>query len=257
MDTPSLHIYTFCFNEQLMMPYFLRHYLPIATKITIYDNCSDDQSIAIASQYDNVEVIRFDTNNELRDDIHTEIRNNCWKNCEEDLAIICDLDEFLYHPNMPRFLKRFLAKQYTVAKPIAFDMFSHTLPTTKGQIYEDIQIGGRNPFYDKPILFSPKHINNMNFLPGGHQVFPEGQVKLYQNDFALKLLHFKFLSVEYVVSRRRLGESRRSDINRKNKWGFEYELKYEAETLQRMNEALEIGYNVFAERYLQAEIAAS
>jgi len=249
MNPPSVHVYTFCFNEQMMMPYFLRHYLPIADKITIYDNYSTDASIELAKQHEKIEVIQFDTNNQLRDDIHTEIRNNCWKNCEEDIAIVCDLDEFLYHPNLPRFLKRFMAKKYTVAKPIAYDMFSHDLPKTDGQIYDEIKIGARQPFYDKPILFVPAHIESMNFYPGGHHVLPEGQVKLYQNDLALKLLHFKFLSVDYVVARRRLGESRRSDINRQNKWGVEYEEKYEAEVLQRMNESLARGYEVLGERY--------
>lgn len=253
MNQPSLHVYTFCFNEALMMPYFLQHYLPIADKITIYDNCSSDNSIDIAKQHEKVNIIRFDTNNELRDDIHTDIRNTCWLDCEEDLAIVCDLDEFLYHPNLPRFLKRFAAKKYTVAKPIAYDMFSYNLPTTKGQIYDEIKIGTRQPFYDKPILFSPKHIENMNFYPGGHHVLPEGQVKLYQNDLALKLLHFKFLSVDYVVSRRRLGESRRSEINRKNNWGFEYEKKYEAEVLQRMEKSLSEGFDVLAQRYSLTE----
>ena len=253
VNPPSVHVYTFCFNEQMMMPYFLRHYLPIADKITIYDNYSTDGSIDLARVYDKVEIIQFDTNNELRDDIHTEIRNNCWKDCAEDIAIVCDLDEFLHHPNLPRFLKRFMANKYTVAKPIAYDMVSHSLPITSEQIYDEIKIGGRQPFYDKPVLFVPAHIENMNFYPGGHHVLPEGQVKLYQNDLALKLLHYKFLSVEYVVGRRRLGESRRSEINRKNKWGVEYEQQYEAETLKKMQECLADGFNVLAGRYTQHE----
>jgi hypothetical protein len=142
-----------------------------------------------------------------------------------------------------------MAKKYTVAKPIAYDMVSHSLPSADGQIYDEIKIGSRQPFYDKPILFVPQHIESMNFYPGGHHVLPEGQVKLYQNDLALKLLHFKYLSVDYVVARRRLGESRRSDINRQNKWGVEYEEKYEAEVLQKMKDSLASGFDVLAERY--------
>ena len=49
-----LDVYTFCYNEEIRLKYFLELYAPISRKITIFDNGSTDKSKEIAQQYENV-----------------------------------------------------------------------------------------------------------------------------------------------------------------------------------------------------------
>ncbi len=98
-----VHVHVLCWNEEVLIPYFLDHY-SFADKIILYDHESDDNSLDLLS--DNVEVKTYSTGGEIRDDIWIDIKNNCWKTSrgEADFVIVCDMDEFLYHPNMRDFL---------------------------------------------------------------------------------------------------------------------------------------------------------
>ena len=49
-----IDVYTFCWNEEIRLPYFLRLWGPIARRIIIYDNGSTDKSRKIALKYPNV-----------------------------------------------------------------------------------------------------------------------------------------------------------------------------------------------------------
>lgn len=54
--TPRIHVYTICWNEERFLPYFLRHYGAFAEEITVFDNGSDDNSVAIARAFPNTRV---------------------------------------------------------------------------------------------------------------------------------------------------------------------------------------------------------
>ncbi|MBN2485665.1 MAG: glycosyltransferase family 2 protein [Bacteroidales bacterium] len=241
MEKPSIDVFTLCYNEEVLMPYFLRHYMEFCENIFIYDNFSTDNSCRIASGNKNVHIRKFDTNNQIRDDIYLEIKNNCWKESNADLVIVCDMDEFLYHRNITRFLKRFKSLGYTIARPTAFDMFSQKVPIGEGHIYKEVTIGARNMFFDKMLLFDPRKIKETNYYPGCHYAIPEGEVKLYKNDNALKLLHFKYLGIDYVMNRHLIYRNRLSNINRQNQWGKEYEKDYEEEIKSKINKHLADG----------------
>lgn len=241
MEKPTIDVFTVCYNEELMLPYFIRHYLSFCENIYIYDNYSTDKSEEIARQYEHVHIEKFDTGNEFREDITIDLKNNCWKKSKADLVIVCDLDELLYHNNMVRFLKRFKSKGYSIARPIAYDMFSENVPTGNGQIYEEIYRGNLNMFMSKMILFDPHQLNEINFEPGCHYAIPEGHVKLYQKDLALKLLHFKYLSLDYVKDRNKMYQARLSALNIKNGWGFQYHKDYEKSMENHYNEQMKHG----------------
>ena len=46
--------YTFCYNEEIRLKYYLNLYAPLCRTITIFDNNSTDSSKEIATKYDNV-----------------------------------------------------------------------------------------------------------------------------------------------------------------------------------------------------------
>ena len=72
-------IYSICYNEQVMMQFFINHYRNLFPncRIVIYDNYSTDRTEEIALA-NGCEVIKYDSNNEIRDDLYLEIKNNCW-----------------------------------------------------------------------------------------------------------------------------------------------------------------------------------
>jgi len=91
-----IEIFTICYNEEIILQKFIDHYrtrFPNC-EITIYDNMSTDNSRQIAIK-NGCKVLEYDSNNEIRDDLYLEIKNNCWKQAKTDWVLICDTDEFL------------------------------------------------------------------------------------------------------------------------------------------------------------------
>ena len=107
----DLHIelYLLCFNESRMIRHTLNHYSKFCSKITIFDNDSTDDSVAIAESFDHpIEIKRLDTGGEHREDILRQTRNSCWKGSTADYVIVCDMDEFLYDEHL---LEKFTSSQ--------------------------------------------------------------------------------------------------------------------------------------------------
>lgn len=211
----SLIVYTLCWNEEVILPYFLRYYQDIADKIVIYDSFSDDQSQLIIKQHPKTEYRRLDLRPE---DVKVKTRNTCWKESRKyDWVIVCDIDEFVWHPN----LKQLLESNATIFKCIGYNMISQALPATNGQIWEEIQYGHHTPKWDKCLLFSPAKIKDINFSPGSHECKPNGDVKWGDNK-DLKLLHYHYLGLDYVLSRYALKAKRMPAKDRRNGWGMHY-----------------------------------
>ena len=211
----KIEVYAICYNEEVRLPYFLRHYSQFAD-IIVYDNQSTDRSLNIMRG--KAKVISYDTNNKLRDDVFLEIKNNCWKGSKADWVIVCDIDELVYHPLIELIL---LKSEATIFQPKLFNMFSEKLPTTKGQIYEEIQYGTED---DRPkmLVFRPDQIKEINFLPGCHEANPTGNIVLSKE---LITLHYQFLSRQFTIDRYKEFSKRLSVINRENGWSFHYDFK--------------------------------
>ena len=220
----NIHLYTFCYNEEFIIPYFLRHYLPIVSKIIVFDNYSTDKSVDLLQQHQKVFVKKIDTGDKFRDDVKRELTNNAWKRSKghADYVIVLDIDEFLYHPNFLEELVRLKQTGYTVIRPIGYDMITADLPATTGQIYDQVKEGMRNREWDKMALFDPNKIEEINFSPGAHWCLPEGYVKALKRDHDFKLLHFRYLGFDYVLDKHKKRAARLSDINLKNNWGYHY-----------------------------------
>lgn len=224
-----IHVYAVCWNEEILLPYFLRHYSKIAEKIFIYDNMSDDNSITIIKSFPNTKVIRFDTRGEYREDVQQRIRLSEWKKSRglADWVIIVDIDEFLYHKNLIKYLTICKKKGITVPLTLGFDMVSETLPTSSGMIYDEIRLGVFNKDYCKSCVFNPNLVYEINYGPGSHWAHPVGKI-VVDNSGELKLLHYRYISLNYLLERYKLYRARQSEINRKMGWGFQYHCESEA-----------------------------
>jgi len=207
----KIEIYTVCFNEEKILPYFLRHYSQYG-KIIIYDNYSTDHSVEIA-QAGGAEIRLFDTNGQFDDISNLQIKEHCWRGSKADWCIVIDLDEFIYHPNLINYLS---LSNATIIEPIMFDMFAPTFPTTEGQIYEEVKCGHES--WPKMNLLKPNEIIEMNYTPGCHLATPKGNIIIEKTN-KVKTLHMKHLGREYTIARSVNSGARISDKNRKLKLG--------------------------------------
>lgn len=224
-----VHLYTLCWNEATLLPYFLGHYDRFVDRIVIFDNGSTDDSVQLIERHPKVQGFSFDTAGRFRDDVHLQIKNWAWKTSRgvADFVIVCDMDEFLYHPDITGTLASMCREGYTIARPAGFEMISDSLPRPGRMIHEEIRDGVYSEKYSKCILFDPNAIDEMGYLPGCHDCRPSGSVRLYDSD-ALKLLHYKRLGLDYVLGRVRMYRERLSDFNRRAGLGYEYDFPDEA-----------------------------
>ena len=217
----KIFAYILTYNEEAILPFTLDYYSSICDKIIVYDNESTDSSDEIFKHYKKVSVVKWksDSINELN---YLQIKNSVYKNAishNVDFVIVCDCDEFLYHPNLIDKLKEF--KNQGIDMPLikGYEMISAEFPTyDKKPIMETIKNGCENDFLNKNIVFNP--MKEVQFGIGCHTNISLDSVKSPKAE--LMLLHYKFLSVEYVSNRYDLLEKRLSDFNKANGFGHHY-----------------------------------
>jgi hypothetical protein len=217
----KIHAYILAYNEEAILPFTLDYYSSFCDKIIVYDNESTDSSDEIFKCYKNVSVVKWksDTINELN---YLQIKNNAYKNSRKDnvdYVIVCDCDEFLYHPNLVYKLEEF--KQQGIDMPMVkgFEMISEKFPEYDGKlITKHIKEGCDNDFLNKNIVFNP--MKDVTFGIGCHTNVSVDSFKTERAE--LIMLHYKFLSKEYVCNRYDVLEKRLSDFNKANGFGHHY-----------------------------------
>lgn len=220
----KIHAHILAYNEEKILPFTLDYYSNFCEKIFIYDNMSTDSSDEIYKKYNKVEVIKWDSNNEINELNYLKIKNEEYKkrsrNNNVDWVIVCDCDEFLYHPNLLEKLKEYKNNNINIPLISGHDMVSETFPLYDGDfITNKIKIGSKR--YEpmcKNIIFNPNldvkygiGAHTFECLNGNFSNYPE-----------LKLLHYKFLSKEYVKNLYITRAKRLSTFNKQNKFGEHY-----------------------------------
>lgn len=221
---PIIYVLACCYNEAAILPFFLDHYTNYvgATKIFLYDGGSTDGSENIVKDYP-VEFI-VEKHDKLDDTVLMRIRNEEWKKYrnECDWFIVCDVDEFLYHPDMKNKLWEYKRDGVTLPMVEGSEMFSKVFPPfEKGKyLHQFITAGSPNPvFYNKNLIFDPKI--DINYTMGCHRCLPTGDVKRsVRAEF--KNLHYKLLSFDYLTMKARKSDERLSDWNLKHGAGIHY-----------------------------------
>jgi len=256
-----MKVYVYCtlWNEEKILPYFIRHYSQFCDKLIFYDNGSSDMSVDIIKSYPNTEVREYDTSGTLNDSVHVKIKEQSILEAKKegaDFAIVVDCDEFIYHKNIKQFLSD-KSSEFSIFYPIGYQMVSNDFPTTSGQIYDEVNTGSPDAWYCKPVLINLRLVDFIKYDDGLHEMFgfpysrfsgkvyhpipeelrPLGQygnekwgnithlmksIDLYL-DHDLKLLHYKFIDRNHLKSRYLAYMSRLSESNRLKGLGNHYE----------------------------------
>lgn len=257
--------YVIAWNEELMLPYYLRHYSQFCDKIIIYDNMSTDSTREIAESYgDLVEVVPFETHGEFNDYIHIELKKQSIHDAKghADFIILSDCDEFVYHQDLRSFLSEH--SDHSVFYPAGFQMVSDGFPKDlPDQLYEYVQWGEPSPWYVKPMIVNLNIVYDLDWVEGAHELDPNidlgkfwhpvpenirpigeygGHVwgrwqKMFElldtfNDKPLKMLHYKLLGADYVNDRYRQYMVKMSADNHRNNVGMQYQNAINNNTVQ-------------------------
>jgi len=227
----KVHIYALCWNEERMLPYFFRHYDGVAERYFIFDNDSTDRSIEMLKTNPKVTLERFEIVGDSFVSAALKHYNECWKRSrgQADWVIVCNIDEHIYHPNLKRYLRTCKNLGISLIIPYGYNMVSDRFPRTSRPLCERLKCGMREPSWDKPQIFDPNKISEINFAPGRHAADPVGEVITPRNA-RVKLLHYKYLGMEYLLRRNFELKSGLRPLDIKNRWGHQYLWDREANT---------------------------
>jgi len=229
-------VYALCYNESHFIGNFLTAYKD-ADRIIIYDNHSTDNSVELLMRDPRVEIRYFDSNSELRDDIHIQIKDNCWKEArgKADWVIVVDFDEVFARVTVVNGEVVFdldLSEPYNngfnVIKPYGYNMISLDAPLyTNDHPFKHCPRGAYHPPAEKPCCFRPDQIGEMNYTVGCHTADPldikgsrDGVRILYDKNY--KHLHFRFWNYDLYIKKAEVGRNRLSSVNKDHGWGWQY-----------------------------------
>mgnify|MGYP001220674078 CR=1 FL=1 len=213
-----IHAYIIAWNEGRVLPYTLDHYSQFCEKIFVYDNMSTDNTDEICKKYPKVKVVKWTTSDKKYNDVTlAEIKSNVYKQSRKDnvdWVIVCDSDEYLYHEDLISKLKEYKSKGVTMPLIDGHDMCCEEFPKYDGELLTNkVKIGSET--YEpmcKNIIFDPSL--DIKYMPGAHANQSFGQVK--SDKAELKLLHYKFLGKDYVLTRYNELAKQLSDFNKKH-----------------------------------------
>ncbi len=206
-----------------MLPYYLRHYQPIAEKFFIYDDGSTDGSLEILSSYDNVTIQPF-VNEGYSFVLNSQkMANQAWKQSrgKADWVIICNIDEHVYHPDLENYLQHCYSQGITIISAQGYQMISESFPTTDGLLCNAITRGMPWGLMNKVVIFNPNLIEEINYTVGRHTASPKGQV-IYPEATEVKLLHYKYLGLDYLLKRHAALKIGLKPLDIEMKWGRQY-----------------------------------
>lgn len=220
----TFELFTQAINEEYLLPYMHEFYSKITGGniiFNLYDNNSTDNTVEIAKNL-GFNIFKAKSNGELRDDLLLHFKNNVWKNSKADFVIVCDVDEWI---NIPSDISN-----YTIIKSEGWNMVGDGEQTPA-----QIDKGVYSFYYDKTCVFSPKHIQEINYTIGGHTCNPVGNLVYYPIN--PKLYHMKFISQEFLLKKYDLIKRSLSDINKMYGWSRHY-LVSEQEIINEYREIL-------------------
>lgn len=207
-------VYTITFNEEIMLPYFIKHYrdrFPDCN-IVVYDNQSTDKTQQIAMD-SGCSIVEYNTGGKLSDTAYLNIKNNCWKN-QNGWVIVADCDELIDINQNDLFDEEMNGT--TIISSRAYNMVN----LVDDLNIDNINHGVRSTSYDKVYCFDAYRVSDVNYNPGAHTCNPVGVIKYSQNTYIVR--HYKYINLEHMIARHKLFASRLSEENIKKGYGGHY-----------------------------------
>jgi len=218
----TIHLYCMCWNDERMLPHFFRHYDPIVDRYFVFESGSTDRSMALLEKHGRVSVSDFDISGDSFVEAARQLCDTVWQNSLADWVIIVDIDEHLYHPNLPGYLERCSSQGVTAIEACGYEMVSDHFPSSASKpLCELVTNGVRSAGHDKLCILNPREVTATNYGSGRHEAQPTGEV-VWPPCKEVLLLHYKQLGVDYAIARSaELGQRLRArDLE--ERWGVQW-----------------------------------
>lgn len=228
----KIELYAPCYNESAILPFILDYWRHIGiTHIYIFDNYSTDGSDKILAKYpDWITVNKIFSDNTLKSDLITDIKQTYWQSSTADFAFLQDIDEILWCDDYPALFDYMIQNNYDIAQGIGTQIISQEFPEYSSDI-----LLHKNPnmkfyfdkMFSKASLIRPSKIKTPGYSVGCHSCRPKKKdgspAKILSGlDYPghLHFLHFKNFGFDYLLKKRRSSGSRLSENNKKRGWGI-------------------------------------
>ena len=206
----KIDIYVTMYNEEQILPYFLRHYETFADNIYVFlDECTDNTR-EILSKHPKVTIIDVKRHG-IDEGYWTSMLWTAYESFSRgfaDWVALVDADEFLYHPDLVGVLEREKKLGTEVIQPEGYFMFADKLPKTKGQIYEKIKKGVPDFWATQCCVFDPAIY--IRFRYGCHSIsrIQRNVIIKSGKELDIKMLHYRWFGREYAEARDKKNFSR-------------------------------------------------
>ena len=229
---------TQAYNEAKILPYFLRHYLPLANAgLRVYvDPDTNDDTVSMLEKTSGVAILGLPPF-KLDDLKFVGWARNEINKISADIILWVDPDEFIVAPegDLRSILEEDKLAGHALVKPSeGWQMISREFPETYRQIYTVVKTGFPASNYAKPVIVNSANAN-FQWAAGKHSVIPS---ELVHEDSRLKLLHMRYLGLEYHQNRNRVNWSRLEAMNRALGHAHEQAPEHENSTEAGFNERL-------------------
>lgn len=193
-------LYAIFGREVELMPHFLRHYAPICDRITLFNNCSDDQTVEIARACPKVTIEMFPDSTGMDSEAMAQFASVKYKQAraQANYIIWVDCDEFLWSGpiGLRELLHGYQQQRIRAVKSVGYQMISDRFPTGDQPIIEQVYNGVRDNEFDKVAIVDPKL--DLYWKVGRHVCKISGATA-YQNH--VKLLHYRYLGADFFMRR--------------------------------------------------------
>jgi hypothetical protein len=206
-----------------MLPYFFRHYDSLVDRYFICDHESTDRSCALLAANRKVVLGEFHVHGDSFVQAATNHYNECWKQSRgvADWVFVVNIDEHVYHPDLRGYLRACAGNGVSILVPEGYNMVADHWPSSRKPLWKTVQYGMRDPIWDKPQVFDPKRIAEINFREGRHSASPIGDVVFPRKERA-RLLHYKYLGAEYLLLRHAELRTRMPAADLERGLGYQY-----------------------------------
>ncbi len=235
-----MRIFPLCmvYNEEKILPFFLRHYEHLPEIHVLFETDSDDRSYEILTAHPKVKIEKIHIAGGIDDVEKVKIVNQAiYARRYADWLYILDSDELIFPAkgeDDTYFLARQDASGYNVVMAFMYQVYRHetdadldpSRPPIPQRMHGDPDVFSTkqeenrdcNAHYIKPIVIKPA--SGIQYAPGNHLILDSADVNLSSDDYVGA--HFQMCDPTIAIHRRMQRKARMSEVNKKYGFGFQH-----------------------------------